>query len=131
MSLLKETYYETELPYDKNATSQSATSTTVGNSFIMVPQIITYTPASADGVTPVVSESGLTFIVSYKIVRGEGTNAVEEEFMNQVGILKTDQTWSTNTHTTYTIIVGPDAIVFGDPDINPWTLGSADGSLSF
>lgn len=122
----------TELPYVKNAASQTATSTTVGNSFIMVPQTIQYiAPAAAVGETPAVLESGLTFIVSYKIVRGEGDTLVEEVFTDQVGILKTNQTWSTNTHTTYTIIVGPDAIEFGDPTINPWTLGNADGNLSF
>jgi len=110
-----------------------------GYSYIMVPQTITYTEADLDA-TPAVQESGLTFTISYEIVtpvldeegevvkNNDGTDKVNVEvFKNQVGILPTDQVWGTDTHTTYTIIVSPTKIEFGDPTIEDWSVKDTDG----
>ena len=107
-------------------------------SFIMVPQTITYVaPVAANGTTAAVAESGLTFTISYTIIHGhvddsEAANAAtndpkDEVFINQVGILPTSQVWGTDTHTTYTIIVSPTKIEFGDPTIEDWSVEDTDG----
>lgn len=70
----------------------------VGNSFIMVPQTI--------------AKDKLTFTITYMI----GT----ETFANQVGVVEAEQVWGTDTHTTYTIIVGPNKINFSGKVLN-WT----------
>ena len=54
----------------------------------------------------------LTFTISYKIG--------EETFLAHTGTIE-NQTWATNTHYTYTIIVGPDAIEFDVQTVNNWT----------
>lgn len=69
------------------------------SSYIMVPQII-----AADA---------LTFTINYKIG--------EEEFIGHVGKLDEAQTWGTDTHTIYTISVGPEAIEFTVSSVNDWT----------
>ncbi len=78
----------------------------VGNKYIVVPQTINYT-TEQDNSGNVTSESGLTFTISYTIA--------DEEFNNQVGVITANQIWGTDTHTTYTITVGPAAIKF---DVN-------------
>lgn len=80
----------------------------VTNEYIVVPQTVTYTEATVvDGIvtTP---ESGLTFTISYII----GDVATGEVFTDQVGVMPSNQVWGTDTHTTYTITVGPAAIQF-------------------
>lgn len=125
------------LPYDEEAEDQDATSTSVGNSYIMVPQTISYTAAD-NTQNPAVPESGgLKFIISYKIIRGvpdtsenrPNEDIDDEIFTNQEGTLQMEQTWETNTHTTYTIIVGPDAIEFDTPSIESWTTETGSGNL--
>ena len=75
------------------------------NEYIVVPQTILYNaPVTDDAGTVITPESGLTFTISYKIGA--------EEFNNQVGVITADQIWGTDTHTTYTITVGPAAIEF-------------------
>lgn len=124
------------LPYNKNAIEQSATTEAVGKSFIMIPQTISYT--AANGTTP--ESGGLKFKISYKIVRGVDDDVTDparpeddlddEIFIDQVATLQLAQTWATNTHTTYTIIVKPDAIEFGEPKCNVWTIGTGnEGNL--
>ena len=110
---------------EDNEVSNITSSTAVagGYSYIMVPQTITYTEADLDA-TPAVQESGLTFTISYEIVK---SNTDTEVFTNQIGILPTTQTWGTDTHTTYTIIVSPTKIEFGDPTIQGWSVEDGDG----
>lgn len=91
----------------------------VGSSYIMVPQTIKHVAPDADA-TPKVEESGLKFNITYYI---NGEKFMQEGFVNS------DQTWSTNTHTTYTIIVKPDIIEFGVEAINGWT-NSDSGSAT-
>lgn len=79
-----------------------------GYSYIMVPQKI-------DG-------GDLTFTISYTITRTVNGNSVTETFKDQVGVLEADQVWGTDTHTTYTIVVSPDKIEFGDPTIITWSV---------
>lgn len=102
-------------------------------SFIMVPQTITHSDANATNATP---EKGLTFTISYTIIHGYVDGSAEanaanndpkdEVFLNQVGILPTTQVWGTDTHTTYTIIVSPTKIEFGDPTIEDWSVEDRD-----
>lgn len=125
------------LPYDEDAEDQVATSTSVGNSYIMVPQTISYTEADPDANPAVPESGGLKFIISYKIIRGvpdtsdnrQNDDIDDEIFTNQEGTLQMEQTWETNTHTTYTIIVSPDAIEFGTPSIESWTTETGSGNL--
>ena len=102
-----------------------------GYSFIMVPQTITYVaPIPATEAAAAVAEAGLTFTISYYIINGFDDSAanrptddpVDEFFKDQVGILKATQVWGTDAHTTYTIVVGPDAIEFGTPTVNTWSV---------
>ncbi len=62
------------------------------NSYIMVPQTV----------------AELTFTLNYTITYADAST---ENFLAHTGKL-TDQTWGTDTHTTYTIIVGPAPIEF-------------------
>ena len=50
----------------------------------------------------------LTFTLSYTITYSDGT---EEDFVAHAGKLE-DQTWGTDTWTTYTLTVGPKPIEF-------------------
>ncbi len=112
----------------------STTAIDGGYSYIMVPQTITHSDAIATNDTP---EKGLTFTISYTIINDyvdDSTDAItagndpkDEVFINQVGILPTDQVWGTDTHTTYTIIVSPTKIEFGDPTIEDWSVEDGDG----
>ena len=68
-------------------------------SYLMVPQ----------------KDVDLKFTISYKIG--------EETFLAHTGTIE-NQTWETNTHYTYTIIVGPSSIQFGTPTITNWTIGN-------
>lgn len=67
--------------------------------YVMVPQAITYTAA-----TGTAAAKGLTFTLTYTLNN--------EEFSNQVAVVPSTQTWGTDSHTVYTIIVGPEAIKF-------------------
>lgn len=95
--------------------TMNPTSTTVGNTLITVPQNI--------------AASKLTFTISYKLIRGvvDGSEGApnddpkDEVFTDQVGVLADAQSWYTDTHTTYTISVTPDAIEFGDPTVLAWS----------
>lgn len=91
------------------------------------------TPASAGGTAPIVAVDSyimvpqtvaeLTFTLNYTITYADATT---ENFLAHTGKL-TAQTWGTDTHTTYTIIVGPAPIEFEvntvagfrDADANP------------
>lgn len=53
----------------------------------------------------------LTFTISYMIGN--------ETFLAHEGTIE-DQTWATNTHYTYTITVGPEAIEFDVTEVNGW-----------
>ena len=68
----------------------SSVATELTDKYIMVPQTI--------------AAKTLTFTVNYTI---DG-----EPFVNQVSALSTAQTWGTDSHTTYTLTIGPAAIEF-------------------
>ena len=68
----------------------SSNATALTDKYIMVPQTI--------------AAETLTFTVNYTI---DG-----EPFTNQVSALSTPQTWGTDSHTTYTLTIGPAAIEF-------------------
>lgn len=74
----------------------------VQDMYIMVPQTI--------------AANTLTFTIDFKI----GT----EVFTAQVGKLTLAQTWGTDTHTTYTISVGPDVIDFTVSNVCGWDAGT-------
>ena len=80
----------------------------VTNEYIVVPQTVTYTAATVVDGTETIPESGLTFTISYII----GDVTTGEVFTEQVGVMPSNQVWGTDTHTTYTITVGPAAIEF-------------------
>lgn len=71
----------------------------VKDTYIMVPQTI--------------AANDLTFTINYTI-NGE-------DFTAQVGQVATAQTWGTDTHTTYTIIVAPNVINFDVNSVAGWT----------
>lgn len=78
----------------KNADTEVTTADTYGtNTYIMVPQVI--------------ATDALTFTVDYTI---DG-----EPFKAHVGTISTEQTWGTDSHTTYTLTIGPKTIEF---DVN-------------
>lgn len=68
----------------------SSEATTLNDIYIMVPQTI--------------AAETLKFTVNYTIDN--------EPFVNQVSALSTAQTWGTDSHTTYTLTIGPAAIEF-------------------
>lgn len=77
----------------ENSTGTSLTKNTavaIGNTYIMVPQVIT--------------ANTLKFTIDYTVGG--------EPFTAQEGLVTTAQTWGTDSHTTYTINVGPEAITF-------------------
>lgn len=82
------------------------------------------TPASAGGTAPIVAVDSyimvpqtvteLTFTLNYTITYADSST---EDFLAHSGKL-TAQTWGTDTHTTYTIIVGPAPIEFEVNSVN-------------
>lgn len=70
-------------------------------SYIMVPQAV----------------ENLTFTLNYTITYSDGT---EEDFVAHAGKLE-DQTWGTDTWTTYTLTVGPQPIEFDVKSVNGFT----------
>ena len=78
--------------------------TCVLTSYIMVPQAI--------------AASTLKFTVDFTITYGAGGS---ENFIGHEGTLATAQTWGTDTHTTYTIKVGPQPIEFDVTSVNGFT----------
>ena len=72
------------------AVTLSSEATALTDKYIMVPQTI--------------AAETLTFTVNYTID--------DEPFVNQVSALSTAQTWGTDSHTTYTLTIGPAAIEF-------------------
>lgn len=106
---------EDVLILDGTTTNVSASSV-LKSSFIMMPQQI--------------AKNTLTFTISYNILTEDNSGTIsfnekkykiKETFENQTGKLTTEQNWNTDTHTTYTIVVTPDAIEFGDPTIDEWS----------
>lgn len=87
--------------------SDMTTVSNVTDVYIMVPQII--------------APNALTFTIDFGI---EG-----ETFTAQVGKLSTQQVWGTDTHTTYTISVGPDVIDFNVVNVCNWDAGAPDSSF--
>lgn len=85
------TLVSSELPLSEDPTPLT-------DSYIMVPQTI--------------AANTLTFTINYKIGN--------ELFTGHVGKLAAEQTWGTDTHTTYTISVGPDVIDFTVSTVNGW-----------
>lgn len=85
------------------------------------------TPATGEGTAPIVAVDSyimvpqyvatLTFTLDYTITYAGGS---EEKFSAHSGEL-TAQTWGTDTHTTYTIIVGPAPIEFEVNTVNGFT----------
>lgn len=75
------------------------------DSYIMIPQTI--------------AANTLTFTISYTI----GT----ETFTDQVGVVEDIQKWGTDTHTTYTIGVGPNIIEFTGT-VSDWTTKPTGGT---
>ena len=93
---------EIALPEDKSAKE-------VKDMYIMVPQII--------------AANALTFTIDFKIKHSE-TDV--ETFTAQVGKLASKQVWGTDTHTTYTISVGPDVIDFSVSSVCGWDAGKPE-----
>lgn len=81
----------------------------VEDSYIMVPQTV----------------GTLTFTLDYTITYTDG---VVENFKSQTGTL-TAQTWGTDTHTTYTIKVGPEPIEFEVKTVSGFTNSVTSGEL--
>ena len=111
---------------------ESLINETVIDSYIMVPQTIVYTAAQpavvdnpettdVDESANAVPESGLTFTISYTIG--------EEVFTDQVGVVPSDQIWGTDTHTTYTITVGPAEIKFNVNSVSGWQTGNGSVTI--
>lgn len=85
------------------------TPSTLTDTYIMVPQEI--------------AAEGLTFTLDYVI----GDPSTGEKYTAQVGTLKDAQVWGTDSHTTYTISVGPAEINFSVNVCN-WDAGKpSDG----
>lgn len=99
--------------------SNMSTTSSVTDAYIMVPQTISYVAADP---TNSVEETGLTFTISYKIG--------EEVFTDQVGVVNSNQTWGTDTHTTYTITVAPEAIEFEVNSVNGFTDADNTGTAT-
>lgn len=73
------------------------------STYIMVPQTITYTAASAE--TPA---TGLKFNIEYTITYAD--NFVET--VNYETVVASNQVWGTDSYTTYTLTIGATAINF-------------------
>ena len=87
--------------------SADASPTVLSDWYIMVPQTITYT-APAQNVT----ETGLTFTVTYDYSHTEGQTTYTESFTNQVAIVPSTQIWGTDSYTKYTLDIKPAEIKF-------------------
>ena len=86
---------------DGGYTINETTAVAVEDSYIMVPQTV----------------GTLTFTLNYTIKYSDNTT---ENFVAHVGELE-DQTWGTDTHTTYTIKVGPQPIEFDVTSVKGFT----------
>ena len=94
------------------------------------------TPATGEGTAPIVSVDSyimvpqsvatLTFTLDYTITYANNTT---EDFVAHTGNL-TNQIWGTDTHTTYTIIVGPAPIEFEVTTVNDFKNTVSNGGLS-
>ena len=80
---------------------------TVKDMYIMVPQTI--------------AANTLTFTIDFQI---KHSDTDIETFTAQVGKLAVAQIWGTDTHTTYTISVGPDVIDFTVSNVCGWDAGT-------
>ena len=96
---------------DGGYTLNETTAVAVEDSYIMVPQTI--------------AASTLKFTVDFTITYGAGGS---EEFIGHEGTLAEVQTWGTDTHTTYTIKVGPQPIEFDVISVAGFT-NPASGNL--
>ena len=89
---------------DGGYTLNETTAVAVEDSYIMVPQTI--------------AASTLKFTVDFTITYKAGGS---EKFVGHEGTLATAQTWGTDTHTTYTIKVGPQPIEFDVTSVSGFT----------
>lgn len=104
---------------DGGYTLNETTAVAVENSYIMVPQTIA---ASTLKFT-------VDFTITYKDDDANPENNVTEEFVGHEGTLATAQTWGTDTHTTYTIKVGPQPIEFDVTSVKGFTTPVTPGDL--
>ena len=93
-------------------TLNETTAVAVEDSYIMVPQTI--------------AASTLKFTVDFTITYKAGGT---ENFVGHEGTLATAQTWGTDTHTTYTIKVGPQPIEFDVTSVKGFTTPVTPGDL--
>ena len=93
-------------------TLNETTAVAVEDSYIMVPQAI--------------AASTLKFTVNFTITYGAGGS---ENFVGHEGTLATAQTWGTDTHTYYTIKVGPQPIEFDVTSVKGFTNSVTPGDL--
>ena len=104
---------------DGGYTLNETTAVAVEDSYIMVPQTIA---ASTLKFT-------VDFTITYKDADDDPENNVTEEFVGHEGTLATAQTWGTDTHTTYTIKVGPQPIEFDVTSVKGFTTPVTPGEL--
>ena len=100
-------------------TLNETTAVAVEDSYIMVPQTIA---ASTLKFT-------VDFTITYKDDDDDPENNVTEEFIGHEGTLATAQIWGTDTHTTYTIKVGPQPIEFDVTSVKGFTNTVTPGDL--
>ena len=100
-------------------TLNETTAIAVEDSYIMVPQTIA---ASTLKFT-------VDFTITYKDADDDPANNVTEDFIGHEGTLATAQTWGTDTHTTYTIKVGPQPIEFDVTSVAGFTNSVTPGDL--
>ena len=93
-------------------TLNETTAVAVEDSYIMVPQAI--------------AASTLKFTVDFTITYKAGGS---ENFVGHEGTLATAQTWGTDTHTAYTIKVGPQPIEFDVTSVKRFTNPVTPGEL--
>lgn len=93
-------------------TLNETTAVAVEDSYIMVPQTI--------------AASTLKFTVDFTIKYKAGGS---ENFVGHEGTLAEAQTWGTDTHTTYTIKVGPQPIEFDVTSVKGFTTPVTPGEL--
>lgn len=98
--------------FNQGYTLNETTAVAVEDSYIMVPQTI--------------AASTLKFTVDFTITYGAGGS---ENFVGHEGTLATAQTWGTDTHTTYTIKVGPQPIEFDVNTVKGFTNTVTPGDL--
>lgn len=97
---------------DGGYTLNETTAVAVEDSYIMVPQTI--------------DASTLKFTVDFTITYKAGGS---ENFVGHEGTLAEAQTWGTDTHTTYTIKVGPQPIEFDVTSVKGFTTPVTPGEL--